>query len=118
MTAKIQKEVNLEQQNPVLHEIDNGNFILSGVINFDNVSNISYLGWQSISSSSSSSTCIIDCSQVRDVDSSALALIADWMRQAKAIKIDLKFTNIPESLKKLSQICGVEKLLFKHSNAS
>ena len=61
------------------------------------------------------SHCQIDWSQVQNVDSSALALAIHWLRQTKIQKKHLKYQHIPEAMRKLSEICGVKKLIFSQN---
>ena len=45
------------------------------------------------------------------MDSSLLALMLAWMRDARARGRDLVFVNLPESLKTIARLYGVESLL-------
>ena len=54
---------------------------------------------------------IIDLSQVTEVDSSAVSLLLEWQRKAQENNRQLCFSNIPESLKNLTQLYGVSELV-------
>jgi ABC-type transporter Mla MlaB component len=44
-------------------------------------------------------------------DSSALALLALWTRQAKTLNKKISFENLPQQLVEIAQLCGLEKIL-------
>ncbi len=53
----------------------------------------------------------VDLSEVTDLDSSLLAALLAWMRDAKAKQVELSITHLPESLKTIAKLYGVEGLL-------
>ena len=53
----------------------------------------------------------VDLSEVTELDSTLLALILAWLRDARAAKRELSFVNPPEALQTLSRLYGVEELL-------
>ena len=53
----------------------------------------------------------IDFSKVTMVDSSAVALLLDWLRQARARGATLEFVNLPPTLLALAQLYGVSELI-------
>jgi phospholipid transport system transporter-binding protein len=53
----------------------------------------------------------IDFSRVTAVDSSAVALLLDWRRQAKSRDHVLEFINLPASLVALARLYGVSDLI-------
>ena len=53
----------------------------------------------------------IDFSRVAAVDSSAVALLLDWRRQAKARNHVLEFINLPAALVALARLYGVSDLI-------
>jgi phospholipid transport system transporter-binding protein len=53
----------------------------------------------------------VDLGEVTELDSAALALILAWLRDARAAKRELAFTNLPQSLQTLARLYGVEELL-------
>lgn len=54
---------------------------------------------------------VFDFSEVTEVDSSALALVLTWLRQAKARGSVIELRALPESLLALARLYGVESLL-------
>ena len=53
----------------------------------------------------------VDAGALRDFDSSALAVLLHWQRQAGAAGQTLKIVNAPARLLELAQIYGVQKAL-------
>ena len=53
----------------------------------------------------------IDFSKVTMVDSSAVALLLDWLRQARARGATLEFVNLPPTLLALARLYGVSELI-------
>jgi phospholipid transport system transporter-binding protein len=53
----------------------------------------------------------VDLGEITEMDSSLLALMLAWMRDAKARGRELAFVNLPESLQTIARLYGVERLL-------
>jgi phospholipid transport system transporter-binding protein len=53
----------------------------------------------------------VDLGEVGEIDSSLLALMLAWMRDARARGGELAFANLPESLQTIARLYGVEGLL-------
>lgn len=59
----------------------------------------------------------VDLGGVTDVDSSLLAAIFAWIREAGLAKNSLAIENLPQGLQTLAQLYGVDQLLpLAHSN--
>jgi ABC-type transporter Mla MlaB component len=54
---------------------------------------------------------VIDLIQVREVDTSLLALIFEWKRQAKKYKRTVSIKNTPVNLGSLAKLYGVEEFI-------
>ena len=54
---------------------------------------------------------IINLAQVTEVDSSAVSMLLEWQRKAQKNNQRLCFSNMPESLKNLTQLYGVAELV-------
>jgi phospholipid transport system transporter-binding protein len=54
---------------------------------------------------------VIDFSEITDIDSSAVALLLEWRREALARKKTLEFVNLPPNLLALAQLYGVADLI-------
>ncbi|KPJ93823.1 MAG: hypothetical protein AMJ53_06475 [Gammaproteobacteria bacterium SG8_11] len=53
----------------------------------------------------------IDLKAVSRSDSAGVALLIEWMRQAKKNHKTIRFDNIPEQMRELAEVSGVDKLL-------
>ncbi len=53
----------------------------------------------------------IDFSEATDIDSSALALMMQWRREAEAAARTVTFAGVPDNLRVLAQLYGVAFLL-------
>jgi phospholipid transport system transporter-binding protein len=53
----------------------------------------------------------VDLAEVGELDSSALALLLAWAREAQRLGRDLVFTNLPRGLTTIAQLYGVAELL-------
>ena len=53
----------------------------------------------------------VDLGEITEMDSSLLALMLAWMRDARARGRELGFVNLPESLQTIARLYGVEGLL-------
>jgi phospholipid transport system transporter-binding protein len=53
----------------------------------------------------------VDLAEVTEMDSSLLALMLAWLREAKGSSRELAFANPPESLRTIARLYGVDGLL-------
>jgi phospholipid transport system transporter-binding protein len=53
----------------------------------------------------------VDLGEVSDLDSSALALLLAWLREAKRLGRELSLANLPEGLTTIARLYGVADLL-------
>jgi phospholipid transport system transporter-binding protein len=53
----------------------------------------------------------VDLGEVSDMDSALLALILAWLRDASARSQPIAFANLPQSLRTIARLYGVERLL-------
>jgi phospholipid transport system transporter-binding protein len=56
----------------------------------------------------------IDFSAVSDIDTASIALMLAWKRRAKVEFCEIEFVNVPESLKSLAVLYGVEDFIHLH----
>jgi phospholipid transport system transporter-binding protein len=59
----------------------------------------------------------IDLGEVTEVDSSLLAVLFAWMREARAQGRTLAFSRVPADLKSLARLYGVSELLPEEAAA-
>ena len=53
----------------------------------------------------------VDLSGVTEVDSSALSLLLEWRREADRNGREIRYRNLPASLKSLAELYGITELL-------
>lgn len=53
----------------------------------------------------------VDLAEVDELDSSALAMLLAWLREAKRRNRQLAFANLPEGLTTIARLYGVAELL-------
>ena len=53
----------------------------------------------------------VDLAEAGELDSSALALLLAWLREAKRLNRELEFTNLPQGLTTIARLYGVADLL-------
>ena len=53
----------------------------------------------------------IDLGEVNEMDSALLAMLLAWLRDARSRSRTLSFVNLPESLRTIAQLYGVDRLL-------
>ena len=53
----------------------------------------------------------VDLSEVTDMDSSLLAALLTWLREARARERELTFANLPDALQTIARLYGVDGLL-------
>ena len=61
----------------------------------------------------SGSTIVVDLAGVTELDSSAVSLLLEWRRAAKAANRSIEFTNLPANLQSLADLYGVSELLAR-----
>lgn len=83
-----------------------GRWRLSGALRFDTVPALLQRtpGFPAVAA-------VVDVSDVREFDTSALALLLEWRRRARANGHDLQIHKLPERLRDLARVAGVEGLL-------
>lgn len=53
----------------------------------------------------------VDLGEVTEMDSSLLAALLAWLRDARSKERELSFANLPEGLQTIARLYGVERLL-------
>ncbi len=85
--------------------------VLSGAVTLANVSALQAEGARHLQEGVK----IIDLGEVSEMDSSLVALLLAWLREARGRDAELAFANPPQSLRTIAKLYGVEPLLpFTH----
>lgn len=58
----------------------------------------------------------MDLSAVSDVDSAAISLLFEWLRQAHSRNASLVFVNLPSNLANMATLYGVLDLIPQHTH--
>ena len=85
-------------------------FLITGNVHFDNVTALCEDGRTYIDSVQGEAT--VDFAQVEQIDSSAAALLLDWLRYAKQHAKTLSCINMPESLRAMIRIGGISEFFI------
>ena len=93
-----------------LIEVAQGQFQLSGAINFATSPDIEQRG-STLLLTSDSAHWVVDMAGITQADSSALAVCLAWVRLARANRKTVIFTAAPIELSALADVCGVGELL-------
>jgi len=87
--------------------LEGNRLVVSGVLTLANVAAVLGEGKAAIGEGARS----VDLGEVGELDSSALALLLAWLREAKRRDRDLVFTNLPQGLTTIARLYGVAELL-------
>jgi phospholipid transport system transporter-binding protein len=91
-------------------ELAPGRIALVGPLEYETAQHAHDLGLALITASRES-TLEVDCAQVSRCDSSALAVLIDWMAIARARHLRLCVTHVPADLRAIARISEVDELL-------
>jgi phospholipid transport system transporter-binding protein len=86
---------------------DGDNYRVQGRITIDNARTLLADGLRQFSKDG----LVVDLSQLEEVDSSAVSLLLEWLREAQRNQRKLRFTNLPDNLKSLATLYGVLDLI-------
>jgi phospholipid transport system transporter-binding protein len=86
---------------------DGGRIVVSGPVTLANVTSIMEEGRRHLEEGVRT----VDLGEVSDLDSSLLAMLFAWLRDAKARGREVVFANLPESLRTIARLYGVDGLL-------
>ncbi len=93
-----------------LEKIASGHYILKGQLNFKSVPGL--WGRNKVSLfSDESDTLDIDLSQLERSDSSGLALLVEWYREAGQDGKSITFFNLPAQMYEMARISGLNEIL-------
>jgi phospholipid transport system transporter-binding protein len=84
-----------------------GRFIVDGDLTFHTIDKKTASGFAFLASAKQIT---MDLGGVGNADSAGLALMLEWIKQARQKKVQLRFKNIPEQLLNLAKLSGLSKL--------
>jgi phospholipid transport system transporter-binding protein len=86
---------------------DGGRIVVSGAVTLANVAQVLEEGYAQIRDGAEA----VDLADVTELDSSLLALLLAWLREAKRLGRNLEFANLPQGLDTIARLYGVAELL-------
>jgi phospholipid transport system transporter-binding protein len=89
---------------------DGARMAVSGTVTLGNVAQLLEEGRQHLAAGVRT----VDLAGVTELDSSLLALLLAWLREAKGRSQELVFANLPESARTIAKLYGVHDLLPLH----
>lgn len=81
--------------------------MLSGPVTLANVAQVLEEGLQQIRDGART----IDLGEVTELDSSLLAMLLAWLREAKGRNSEIAFANLPQGVETIARLYGVDGLL-------
>ena len=88
-------------------EREKGVFVIEGDLTFASIDKDTL---KSLDFLTASKTITLDLSQVVVTDSAGLALIIEWLKYARNKRIQIRVKNIPEQLRKIAKLSGLDKI--------
>jgi phospholipid transport system transporter-binding protein len=86
---------------------DGNAMTLSGPVTLENVARVLEEGLQQIRDGART----VDLGGVTELDSSLLAMLLAWLREARLRKSEIAFANLPQGLETIARLYGVDGLL-------
>lgn len=93
-----------------LEKIAQGHYILKGQLNFKSVP-VLWSKNRTILFADEISTLDVDLSQLERSDSSGLALLVEWYREAELQNKKITFFNLPSQMYDIARISGLNEIL-------
>ncbi len=86
---------------------DGSRLIVSGAVTLANVAGMLEEGYAQIRDGVTA----VDLGEVKELDSSLLALLLAWLREARRHGREIEFANLPRGLATMARLYGVVELL-------
>ena len=86
---------------------DGSRLRVQGAVNMGNVKSLLEAGLQQFNLELKE----IDFSGVKEVDSSAISMVLEWLRVSKSRNLQLRVVNMPDNMKSLASLYGVLGLI-------
>lgn len=86
---------------------DGSRLRVRGVVNMGNVKSLLEAGLQQFNPELKE----IDFSGLKEVDSSAISMVLEWLRVSKSRNLQLRVVNMPDNMKSLASLYGVLELI-------
>ena len=86
--------------------------VVQGPVNINNVVGLTEQGLELLDNGDLQ----IDLQQVTEVDSTAISMLFEWLREASKKNCHLQFVHLPANLESLMQLYGVTEFIAPLSN--
>ncbi len=86
---------------------DGARIVVSGAVTLANVARVLEEGYVQIQAGANA----VDLAEVTELDSSLLAMLLAWLREARRLGRGLDVANLPEGLATIARLYGVDELL-------
>ena len=86
----------------------NDRLYISGAVSLENAMELLETGTGYLGGSRK----VIDFSEVSEIDSASVSLMLEWSRRARAKGGQVRFANLGESIRSLTDLYGVEDLIL------
>ena len=86
----------------------NGHFLVKGPLRFDTVPGVWREGQRLFGGMAS---VVLDLGAVTRSDSAGLALLIEWLREARRRQAEIHFRNIPSQMQAIARVSRLESLL-------
>ena len=96
-----------ESNQATLQITSEGHFVLQGVLSYHSVPKL----WQQAKKVLTDRQVTVDLAGVEHSDSVGLALLTDWLRNAKACERQITFINPTPQMLAIANVCGLNKIL-------
>ena len=85
-----------------------GRVYVTGPVTLENATLLLEAGGQFLGNSQA----VIDFSEVSEIDSASVSLMLEWSRQARAKGGEVRFANLGEAIRSLTNLYGVKDLIL------
>jgi len=98
-----------EENLPSIREAGDGYYVVDGELTFYTVPQ----AWQASRAllDEAGKSIRLDLKNVKHADSAALAYLVEWLRETRRQNIEFHILNMPEQLKSVVRVTGMERLL-------
>ncbi len=91
-----------------IHRARNDRIEVSGVLSFTTVPD---LRADAVHMFAGAGRMTVDLGGVSRSDSAGLALMIEWLREARRRKVDLRFAHVPDQIRHMAQVSSLEDIL-------
>lgn len=92
---------------------ENEMIVVQGPATIDNITALTKQGLSMLNETA----CIVDLSQVTEVDSTIISMFLEWLRAAHQSSFELNFINMPSSVASLIQLYGITEIIPAGKNS-